>query len=159
MIFVTVGTQLAFDRLIVAIDQWAENNGHAEIYAQIGPTNYSPKNFPNSRFLSPQEFNDKVKESRLIISHAGMGTIITALQYRKRLLVFPRIAEKGEHRNNHQISTAKKLIERKLVDVAMNEEELNVYLNSGGFITGGQISPFATPELISAIKNFLDESL
>ena len=37
MIFVTVGTQLAFDRMIKAVDEWAGARGRTDVFAQVGP--------------------------------------------------------------------------------------------------------------------------
>ena len=40
MIFVTVGTQGPFDRLVRAVDKWAGMRARADIFAQTGPSDY-----------------------------------------------------------------------------------------------------------------------
>ncbi len=108
MIFLTVGTQLPFDRLVLAIDTWAgENPGH-QIFGQIadpGPGGYRPKNFEWVADLSPPEFQARFDAATHIVSHAGMGTIISALNKGKPILLMPRLAHLGEHRNDHQKAT------------------------------------------------------
>ena len=57
MIFVAVGTQLPFDRLIRSVDQWAGRSRH-EVFAQIGPADYVPRNMPYARFISPDAYRE-----------------------------------------------------------------------------------------------------
>lgn len=53
------------------------------------------------------EFDKLCHDARLIVAHAGMGTIISAMTKGKPIIVFPRIAALGEHRNEHQLATSK----------------------------------------------------
>ena len=55
-IFVTVGTQLPFDRLIAAIDSWAGKNAQADIFAQVGDGGMHPFNLKSQPRLSMKEF-------------------------------------------------------------------------------------------------------
>ena len=155
MIFVTIGTQLPFDRLIKIIDELAPQLNE-EIIAQVYQCGFSPKNIKTVDFLAPDEFNTLFDKARLIISHAGMGTILSALQKDKPIIVFPRIAALGEHRNEHQLATAHKFKEMGAVNVAMNEEELSSMLLNGELATLQHIGNSASPSLIQSIKNFID---
>ena len=109
MIFVTVGTHgQQFDRLLKKIDQLkGEQKISEEIFAQIGHSTFSPKNFSFKKFLSDSEFEKKVSQSSLVISHAGAGAIITSLKYAKGLVLVPRMQEFGEHTDSHQIDLAR----------------------------------------------------
>ena len=127
MIFVTVGEQLPFDRLIRTIDEWKATSSE-EVFAQVGKSQWKPLHINYRDFLSPQDFTEKFLSADIIIGHAGMGTIITAIEMGKPLLVMPRQASKGEHRNDHQYATAKRFMNRGII-VAMNEMELNHKLN------------------------------
>lgn len=109
MIFVTIGTQLPFDRLIKAVDDIAFRHPELAFYAQIGQGSYKPKNMEFSRFLSSAEFESKVNNCDYIVAHAGMGSVLTALKYRKPLIAIPRESKLGEHRNDHQLATASQL--------------------------------------------------
>lgn len=123
MIFVTVGEQLPFDRLINAVDAWATDSGE-EVYAQIGNSQLKPNAIKYKKNLDPLEFNRAFLEADVIIAHAGMGTIITALELGKPLLVMPRQVRFGEHRNDHQLATAKRFLEQGYISVAFDVPEL-----------------------------------
>ena len=147
-IFVTVGTDQHFDRMVKIIDQWAANNTNQEIFAQIGETDYQPSHLNYSKFLTPQEFVERVKSASLIIGHAGMGTILTALKHQKPILVMPKLANLGEHRNEHQTATAKYLSEQGKVNVASDEHELVAELDHlKGITANNSVGPFASNSL------------
>ena len=106
MIFVTVGTQLPFDRLIRYIDAIAPDLP-ASVFAQIGMTAYRPKNIEWSALVSKTAFNAMMDRTSVIVGHAGIGTIIAAQQHAKPLVLMPRLASRHEHRNDHQIATVR----------------------------------------------------
>ena len=101
MIFVAVGTQFSFDRLIQYMDEWAEANDEA-VFAQIGDGEYEPKHMKWERFLDGDQYNGYIKDSTAFVSHAGMGNIISSRQHQTPIIVINRQLELGEHRNNHQ---------------------------------------------------------
>ena len=156
MIFVTVGSDLPFDRLVRTVDQWARANNRSDVFAQIGNTNFQPSFIAYSKFLEPVEFSSRLAGATVIISHAGMGTILSALQREKPVLVMPRRFSLREVRNEHQLATARRLKEMGKVDVAFDEAELNERLNRIHELKPREkISPFAGPELVSALRNFI----
>lgn len=109
MIFITVGTQLPFDRLIEGLDNLPHFSNN-KAFAQIGKgSRYIPKEIEYKENLSQTEFQEAFENASIIISHAGIGTILTAQRLNKPLIVFPRISTLKEHRNDHQISTTKQL--------------------------------------------------
>jgi len=109
MIFMTVGTQFPFDRLVKAVDEAVGERGVAEqVFGQIGAGSYRPKNFDSVPELEKSVFDKYFGEANSIISHAGMGSITMALESRKPLLVMPRLSKYGEVVNNHQFEIARK---------------------------------------------------
>lgn len=156
MIFVTIGTQLPFDRLIKIIDEMAPELKE-DVVAQVYHCGFIPRNIQTVDFLAPDEFDKIFDKARLVVSHAGMGTILSALQKNKPVIVFPRIAALGEHRNEHQLATARKFKEMGIVNVAMDEEELTSMLLNGNQITHQHIGCGASPSLIQSIQKFIDE--
>ncbi len=147
MIFVTIGTQAPFDRFIQIVDEIAPMIDE-EIIAQVYKSEYVPKNIKTVDFLAPDEFNKLFDTARMIVSHAGMGTIISAMQKQKSIIIFPRIAKLGEHRNEHQLATAKKMQELGYVYVANNKEELQELLLRKDLQPLHQLGKFASRSLI-----------
>lgn len=124
MIFVTVGNTDPFDRLIQAVDRWSSARTPREnIFAQIGEGGFLPASFPTAQFLEPPTFDQRFKEAELVISHAGMGTILTALDLGKPLLVMPKRASLGEQRNEHQLATVEHVCRKHSIWVANDENE------------------------------------
>ena len=156
MIFVTVGAQMPFDRLIKVVDQWAGENSDIEIIAQIGNTEYKPVYIKNwSCLLDVKKFTEYVKKCDLIVSHAGMGTIITALQYKKPIIVMPRRGDLKETRNDHQVDTARQLSDK--VNVAFNEEDLISSLkNADKLGLTSSCENYAEKGLISEIFDYIN---
>ena len=112
MIFLTVGTQFSFERLVRRVDEIVGGGGfNEEIFAQIGPGTYRPRNFKFAEYIDKTQFDKLFNEAKGIVGHAGMGTIIAALQLGKPLLVMPRLVKYGEVVNDHQLAIAKKFSE------------------------------------------------
>jgi len=125
MIFLTVGTQFPFDRLVRAVDEAFDNGVIDEkVFAQIGQTSYKPHNFEFVASLEKKLFDERLKQASSIISHAGMGTITMALSNHKPLLVMPRLKRYGEVVNDHQLAIAKKFSELGHILVAYDVEDL-----------------------------------
>jgi len=125
MIFLTVGTQFPFDRLVKAVDELVGRNGFDEqIFAQTGNSSYQPRNFKAIPLLEKKVFDKHISEASCIISHAGIGTIAMALDNEKPLLVMPRSRKYGEVVNDHQVAIARKFERLGHILVAYHEGNL-----------------------------------
>jgi UDP-N-acetylglucosamine transferase subunit ALG13 len=158
MIFVTAGTQLPFDRLLKAIDQIAGEFVDVKFVVQALDTTYSAKNIKVLDFLSPTDFENYFDSAKLIVSHAGMGTIINALVKKKPIIVMPRLFKYNEHRNDHQLATAKKMDSLGYVDVAYDEIELidkvrNMWPDN--LKPRNTIGPLAPDDIVKSIDSFI----
>lgn len=157
MIFVTVGAQMPFDRLIRAVDEWAAQAGRSDVFAQTGDTNTPPKHIEWTRFIDPPEFRERVRSASAIVAHAGMGSIISALTAGVPILVMPRRGDLRETRNDHQIATATRFRELGRVTVAFDEQELAEQLDRISSLKAPErASDVASPELISALRQFVE---
>lgn len=160
MILVTVGTQGPFDRLVRTVDAWAQQHPEWSCFAQIGAGEYEPTAMEFARTLDPNRFEELLQEARMVIAHAGMGTILKALELGKPVLVMPRRASLGEQRNEHQLATAEKLGGRGLVQVAMDEAELSERLAQiDTWVASEPIAESASPELLGALRAFFRQHL
>jgi UDP-N-acetylglucosamine transferase subunit ALG13 len=156
MIFVTIGTQEPFDRLLNAIDEIAPKLDDCKIIAQAFSADHKSKNIETIGFIPPVEFNRLFESATLIVSHAGMGTIISALEKKKPILVLPRRKEFGEHRSDHQFATARKFDELKYIHVAYSEDELKaklVELMNSELKHLHSLSSFASQQLIDSLQD------
>jgi UDP-N-acetylglucosamine transferase subunit ALG13 len=160
LILLTVGSQLPFDRLVRAVDEWCVASGRTDVVGQIGNPGsggYRPCHFKWSEFLSPVELDGLLQGADLIISHAGMGSIISALKCGKRIVIMPRLASLGEHRNDHQVATAKRFAGRQGVHVARDENELAATIREAlnANSPGARISSYADERLITVLRRYI----
>ncbi|MFQ3170826.1 MAG: UDP-N-acetylglucosamine transferase subunit ALG13 [Oleispira sp.] len=138
MILVTVGTQIPFDRLITLVDDWVSKSGtKQDVVAQIGSSEYTSKNMTIFQSVEPEQFEKYISDCDFIISHAGMGSILTALRVKKPIVIFPRKAALGEHRNDHQSATVISFANTDGVYVVHNKEELFDLLSNSSSLGGG----------------------
>jgi UDP-N-acetylglucosamine transferase subunit ALG13 len=157
VIFVTVGTQLNFDRMVSVVDTWAGYSG-AQVFAQVGPTDESFSSVTHKHFLEPDEFVYHFESAEVVVAHAGMGSILTALSYGKPIIIMPRRVALGDHRNDHQMATAKRFLAQEGVWVAWDENELLALLEEWqkfGFAKSKQISQFASDEFIGNLRDLI----
>lgn len=161
MIFLTVGTHEPFDRLVRAVDAWCAARGRADVFGQIaepGPGGYRPQHFEAVAALSPADYAARFRAAPLVVSHAGMGSIITALSLGRPLLMLPRTAALRETRNDHQIATAERFKARPGLHVAMDEAALPAQLDAllgADAAAPASVSPYAEPALLDAVRGFL----
>ena len=123
MIFVTVGTQLPFDRMISMIDQLAGEMS-LEVFAQTADPTASYTHIDHAPFLTPDGYDDLIVRTKILVGHAGIGTILTAKRMEKPVIIVPRKASLGEHRNEHQLATAHHLSGHEGVYVAETKSDL-----------------------------------
>ena len=127
LIFISVGThKQQFDRLLKAVDELIARKVITQsVFAQVGHSKYKPKRFKGKKFLGLEEFDEKIKQCSLFITHAGEGNIGTALQLEKKMIVVPRKKKFGEHTNDHQLelSDAIKKQKQAIVIASVNELE------------------------------------
>jgi len=157
MIFVTVGTQLPFERLIKAADEWAGANPAIPVIAQVGLTEYRPLHMQVVNKLDPDHYQQHFKQAKVVVSHVGMGTIISGIEAAKPLVLMPRLAAYGEHRNDHQVGTAKKFGSIKTIHIVESAEELGLAitaaLNQNENLESASLN--TSPVLLGKLKEFV----
>lgn len=114
MIFVTVGTNEArFDRLLHAV---AALSTEEEIVIQHGHS--SPVRRPNAlnvEFLPYEALVETIRRARMVVTHAGVGSVMVALANARRPVVVPRRASFGEAVDDHQLQLGRRLATAGLV--------------------------------------------
>jgi UDP-N-acetylglucosamine transferase subunit ALG13 len=87
-----------------------------------------------------------------------MGSILTALQYQRPIIILPRRARLREHRNDHQLATAKWLRGRQGIYVAWDETQIAELLDRRAELTAGpSVSPHADEQLLQRLRRFIWE--
>ena len=137
MIFVSLGTQdKPFNRIIDYVISLKENLKELQgekIIIQLGQTkllksdNERIKNLENIiiyDMLQPEKMKDIIKDSDIIITHAGVGTIMECLEMDKEIIVVPRKVENLEHVNNHQEEIAFEMEKKGFLTKVDTYEEL-----------------------------------
>lgn len=158
VIFLTVGSQMPFDRLVKAVDLWAGACARQhDILAQIGDTGFRPQHMQYERALAPDKFKQACLDAEMIIGHAGMGTVLTAFELAKPLVVLPRHGARQETRNDHQVATARWLAQRAGVWVAWEVEDLPALID--GVLSHPIVDvpkpSVAEPRLVAALRKFI----
>ena len=111
MIFVTLGTQAyPFDRLLAGLDGLDE-----ELVVQGGVSSHRPPGAGWFDYLEYAQLVEYVRQARAVVSHAGVGSVMTAVAEGKRPLVVPRLHRFGEAVDDHQVPFARRLAEAGLV--------------------------------------------
>lgn len=157
MILVSVGTQLPFDRLVKAVDDWALAQMRGDIIAQVGPASFSPRALKSFAFMEHEAFRSLQQSASLIVSHAGMGSIITAMELGIPIIIMARDHRLGEHRNGHQMATLRQFRHVPGVFAADDEDALINLLNRADSLTAQpQLEPGASGDFLKLLGDYLD---
>ena len=126
MIFVSVGTQkFPFNRLLSQMDKLVERGCiEDKIFAQIGQSDYKPKNYEYVDYLNKEAFDSCVRQCDLVITHSGVATIVAALKHEKPVIVVPRLARYGEHVDDHQVEIADTFSKKNYILKCQDENDL-----------------------------------
>jgi UDP-N-acetylglucosamine transferase subunit ALG13 len=154
VILASVGTQLPFPRLVRALDKIAGAQ-YLEIVAQTAEKCAWAHHITVREHVAPVEFESLVRRATCLVGHAGIGTILTAKRHAKPLIIFPRQASLGEHRNDHQLATARELQDRRGIYVAWDENDLRRLLFEGGLDAPHRETSETLPSLLKGIQRFI----
>lgn len=131
MILVMLGTQdKPFNRILKAVArEKKKGNIKDKIIAQIGCTNFKDDNIKTFDFSSKEEIESLIEKARIIITHAGVGTITECLSKDKKVIVVPRLKKYGEHTNDHQLQITKEFALKGYVLPLYDTKNLSKALN------------------------------
>jgi UDP-N-acetylglucosamine transferase subunit ALG13 len=121
VILVTIGTSDPFDRLLAAVARLPTGE---EIVAQCGGSTVRPANARCVSFLGFDELNALVTSARIVITHAGAGSVLTALAAGRRPVVVPRLRRYGEAVDDHQVEFGRSLAVAGLVTMVEDPMDL-----------------------------------
>lgn len=159
MIYVTLGTQdKPFHRLLKSIEKQIEKGTiHEEVIVQAGYTKYSTEKMKMFDLVDREEFSRLMDECNILITHGGVGSILTGLKRGKKVIACPRLYKYGEHMNDHQIQIVSVFAKEGYLLEYQEDDDLEVVLKKAEtFIP----KPFTsnTDKFVTIIEEFIDNN-
>lgn len=157
MIFVTLGTQdKNFDRLVSAIDKEIKN-GHIKekVVVQSGATNFESGDMEIVDYLSQEEFENYMKKCDLLITHGGVGSILTGLSHGKKVIAAARLAKYKEHINDHQVQIVKEFAKNGYILELEDFSKLNEVIKKSKKFKPNKYKS-NTKNMIKMIEDYID---
>ncbi len=159
MILVTLGTQdKGFERLLKQVDEEIKKGNIKEkVVVQAGYTKYESPNMKIFDLIPADEFDDLVSKARLIITHAGAGSILSAVKKGKVVIAAPRLKKYGEHTNDHQLQIAKEFADAGYILELRDFHKLDKLLEkSKTFKPKKFVSN--TPNMVKLVSDYIEET-
>jgi beta-1,4-N-acetylglucosaminyltransferase len=155
VILVTVGTNEArFDRLLRALEDLP---GGTDLFVQHGPSAIRPAGATCTDYLGFEELVEKMRQARAVVTHAGVGSVLTALLNGTRPIVVPRLQRFGEAVDDHQLHFGRRAESAGLVTLVEDITDL------GRAIERHQASPPPPPRpderLVADLRGFLAQTV
>ncbi len=159
MILVTLGTQNnSFHRLLEEVQKNIDNgNIKEEVIVQNGYTKFDSKQMKLIKEIPQDEFNKLIDQANLVITHGGVGSIITAITKGKKVIAIPRLKKYNEHVNDHQIEIIDSFNEKGYIIGIHSVEELGKALEEAeNFKPQKYVKN--TGNILKLVENFIDNN-
>lgn len=126
MILVLLGTQNnSFHRLLEEIEKNIDaGNITDKVVVQAGFTKYESTKMEIFDMIPQEELDNLIKEANLVITHGGVGSIMSAVKQGKKVIAVPRLKKYGEHVNDHQLEIIETFKKQGIIIGINNVEDL-----------------------------------
>ena len=158
-LFVILGTQkFPFHRLVEAVEKIIVNGmfSKEEVLIQSGFTAYKNESVNIIQSVPVEEYTALLKNAQLIITHAGVNSILSCMKLQKDFIIVPRLEQYGEHVNNHQVEIAEVMKSQFDVLVMENTDNLPEFINKARKHVYKQWNP-NNKKLLESISDYLAE--
>ena len=159
MILVLLGTQNnSFHRLLEEIQKNIDNgNILEEVIVQKGYTKFESKDMTIYNQLPIDELNQLIEKASLVITHGGVGSIITSISNDKKVIAVPRLSKYNEHVNDHQLDIIDSFNEMGYIIGLNGVDELeNALKKVKNFIPNKYVKN--TGNIVKIIGDFIDKN-
>ena len=159
MIFVTLGTQdKGFKRLLEAIQKQIDlGNIKEKVVVQAGCTKFESKDMEVFDLIPFDEFDKLISQADLLITHGGVGSIITGLKNNKKVIAAARLKKYKEHTNDHQLQIIKNFAKEGYISELDDFDKLDeVLLKTKEFKPKKYESN--NDKFVSIIKDYIDKN-
>lgn len=151
MILVTLGTQdKKFYRLLESLQKQIDRGLIKDkIVVQAGcSSDFKTNSMEIFNLIPIDQFEQLIKECDILITHGGVGSILSGLKNNKKVIAIPRLSKYGEHVNDHQLQIVNNFSESGYIMTVDNIDELYKVIDS--------ISSFKSKKFKSNNKKFVD---
>ncbi len=159
MILVLLGTQNnSFHRLLEEIEKLIDEKViNEEVIVQAGYTKYESEKMKILTLISKEELEKYQEQAELIITHGGVGSIITSIEKGKKVIAVPRLHKYSEHVNNHQKEIVE-LFNKKGAIIGINgvEELKQAIIKSKNFIP--KKYKLGNEKMLKIIEDFINKN-
>lgn len=159
MILVLLGTQNnSFYRLLEEVQKNIDNGNIKEkVIVQKGYTKFESKDMEMYKELPVEKINELIEKADIVITHGGVGSIISSITRGKKVIAVPRLKKYKEHVNDHQLDIINSFNDNGYIIGIQNVEQLGDALN--------KIKTFEpkkyiqnTGKIINIVENFIDNN-
>ena len=159
MILVTLGTQdKSFKRLLDAIQKEIDKgNIKDKVVVQAGCTEYESKDMEIFDLIDRDKFTELIKECDLLITHGGVGSILTGLKNNKKVIAAPRLSKYKEHTNDHQLQIIEKFDNSGFILPLYDFDKLDKVLKDAKNFKPKKYKS-NTDNMIKLIENYIDDN-
>ena len=157
MILVLLGTQNnSFHRLLEEVDKNIKDGTiKEEVIVQSGYTKFQSHRMRIIDLMSKEQLAEFQEEATLIITHGGVGSIVSSIEKGKKVIAVPRMHEYGEHVNNHQKEIVEDFNDKGYIIGIENVEDLK-----GAIIKSKTFEPVKyqpnNKKMLKIIENFIE---
>jgi len=156
MIVVTIGTnEQPFDRLVRAVSELETSE---PLFVQYGSSTITSGPGDWRDYLGFDELASRMRDARVVICHAGVGSIMLARQCKRRPIVMPRRVDRLEAVDDHQLLLAQRLHASGLVTLVEDEGDLAeaIATVNGDATAFGEGALPGAAALAASVGSFLD---
>ncbi len=159
MILITLGTQdKEFTRLLDLVqNEIDKGNIKDKVVVQAGHTKYESKDMEIFDLIDREKFSELISKCDLLITHGGVGSIITGLQNNKKVIVAPRLSKYNEHMNDHQIQITENFTRMKYILPLYENDDLGKVLKQAEKFKPNKYKS-NTKNMIKLVSNFIDNN-
>ena len=158
LIFVSVGTQIPFDRLLKSVERQIEiGNIREEVIVQAGVTSFKSDKMKIINFIPLDEFNKIINKAKLIICHGGVGTITDGLKNGKTIIACPRLKKYNEAKNDHQIQIIENFGKMGFIIPLLDPDDLGVALEKAKKFKSKEFKS-NTNNFVKLLENYIDKN-
>jgi UDP-N-acetylglucosamine transferase subunit ALG13 len=155
MILVATGaSQFPFDRLLRAVSVPASGE---RVVVQHGCSSVKPDGAECVDFLPMPDLAALVREARVVVTHAGVGSILLCLTNGRTPVVVPRLKRFGETVDDHQLSSARRFAAAGLVTLVEDPAGLPAALAAAG--DGVVAPPSGEGALVRELRSYFEETI